>query len=319
VADSLTVIVPSYNRRGSLLRLLESLVVQHRAGAAFDVVVSLDGSTDGSAEAVRGATWPFPVQVVERPNGGPAAARNAGAAAATGDILLFIDDDVELAPEAVRAHLDEHARYPGAAVIGSITTRGRRGFPSWVGPNYRRATSVARENGGWLSQRYLMTGIFSIPRALFLEHRFREDLRRLEDAELGYRLGLAGVPLRMAFEGGIVHLSSKGTADILADISANSATVARSYRTDPELGRFLSPRRVKQRPAWAVAPAMVASRVPFPRAVAAAIGALPVSLPGAGIVFRVLRQHAYLRGIGREVRGLPAWRAYLNREGEGPP
>lgn len=300
------------------MRLLESLAVQHRAGTPFDVVVSLDGSTDGSAEAVRQAAWPFAVQVVERPNRGPAAARNAGAAAATGNILLFVDDDVELAPRAVAAHLAEHAQYPGTAVIGSITTRGRRGFPSWVGPNYRRATTVARENGGWLSQRYLMTGIFSVRRALFPEGGFREDLRRLEDAEFGYRLERQGVRLRMALDGGILHLNSKRTADILADISANSATVARLYRTDPELGRFLSPRRAKERSAWGAALAMAASRLPLPGVAAAALGALPVSLPGSGIVFRVLRQHAYLRGIGREVRGLPGWRAYLNRAGDGP-
>jgi glycosyltransferase involved in cell wall biosynthesis len=297
--------------------LLERLGRQRIDLAAFEVIVVLDGSSDGSREALAGREWQFALTVLEQSNAGIGAARNAGARVATGDVLLFIDDDVEPVPGALAAHAKEHAAHPGVAVIGPITTKARSGFPSWVGPNYRRATQLARENDGWLAQRYVMGGNFSIPHNIFPADGFRADLRRLEDAEFGFRLRALSVPLRMAFDGGIVHHSNKNTVTILEDVAANAATVARLYRTEPGLGRFLSPDRVRARPAWAIWLAMVAAKVPMPRPVAALVGSVPTRTPGSGIAFGALRHHAHLRGIAREVRGFEGWRNYLNRAGEG--
>ena len=58
------------------------------------MVVVVDGSTDGTAEALRRLDIPFALKVVEQPNQGRAAAVNAGAGAAEGELLLILDDDM---------------------------------------------------------------------------------------------------------------------------------------------------------------------------------------------------------------------------------
>jgi glycosyltransferase involved in cell wall biosynthesis len=90
----LSVIIPTHNRRASVVRLLEALGRQEEIGDILEILVVMDGCSDDTAEVVRGRIWPFTVQVIEQPHGGQAAARNRGANAARGDVLVFLDDDM---------------------------------------------------------------------------------------------------------------------------------------------------------------------------------------------------------------------------------
>lgn len=95
VNPRVSVIIPNYNYAKTLGLCLDAVYAQtHRP---YEVIVVDDGSTDDSIEIARsrGAT-------VIRTGGnyGPPAARNVGAAAATGDVLLFIDSDVALRRDA---------------------------------------------------------------------------------------------------------------------------------------------------------------------------------------------------------------------------
>ena len=108
----MTVAVASHQRRAALVRLLESLAVEVRAdldlAADVEVVVVLDGSTDGSREAVEELDLGMPRRVVWKPNGGLASARNAGWQDARGDLVLFLDDDLVAAGGLLRRHLTAH-------------------------------------------------------------------------------------------------------------------------------------------------------------------------------------------------------------------
>lgn len=109
---TMTIAIASYRRREPLLRLLRALddeVARDQAtGDGVDVVVVLDGSDDGSREAVEGVDWRVPVHVHWQPNQGLAAARNAGLALATGDVVWFLDDDVIPTPGLLARHRALH-------------------------------------------------------------------------------------------------------------------------------------------------------------------------------------------------------------------
>lgn len=103
----LSVIVPVYNGRNHLRSCLEALASP--AGLAdgeWEVIVVDDGSTDGSAELtaefLRSAGPGFRLIRQER-NLGAAASRNRGAKEARSDLLVFVDVDVFLRPEALSA------------------------------------------------------------------------------------------------------------------------------------------------------------------------------------------------------------------------
>jgi len=76
---------------------------QHRE---FEAVVVVDGSTDGTAAALRALNPSFALTVIEQDNQGRAAAVNRGVRAAGEEIVLILDDDMEADP----ALLSEHQR-----------------------------------------------------------------------------------------------------------------------------------------------------------------------------------------------------------------
>ena len=114
----ISVIVPTHNRAELLTRHLRRLTEQSLEPHRFEVIVSADGCTDGTGEAVRGLRVPYGLSLVEKkPGTGAAGARNRGAAMAKAEILLFLDDDMEPKPGLLEAHLEAHRALPHSVVL----------------------------------------------------------------------------------------------------------------------------------------------------------------------------------------------------------
>ncbi len=105
----LSVVIPTHNGGKTLTRCLQSL---RRSETAPDEIVIVD---DASREPVAAEFGARLVRLDK--NVGAAKARNIGAREATGDTILFLDDDVELAPQAITAL---HRRYAGGEVDGVV-------------------------------------------------------------------------------------------------------------------------------------------------------------------------------------------------------
>jgi glycosyltransferase involved in cell wall biosynthesis len=103
-APEVSVVIPTRNRARSLERTLAALAVQSHPPDRFEVLVAANGCADDTAGLVR--TWPAPfaLRLVEQPASGMSRARNQGASAARGHVLVFLDDDVEPVPGFLAAH-----------------------------------------------------------------------------------------------------------------------------------------------------------------------------------------------------------------------
>ena len=113
----LSIVVPTFDRRDSVICLLRALCSQTAAADTFEVIVVSDGSTDGTLEAVRNYAAPFSLDVLDQPRARLAAARNRGARASAGEIVLFLDDDMEPESGLVASHLASHR---AAGVLGVV-------------------------------------------------------------------------------------------------------------------------------------------------------------------------------------------------------
>lgn len=89
----ISVVVPTHARPDALRACLESLAAVDYPRARFEVLVVDDGSPVAPEEAVAGVAARIDVTLLTKSRGGPASARNVGAARARGEILAFIDDD----------------------------------------------------------------------------------------------------------------------------------------------------------------------------------------------------------------------------------
>ncbi len=76
---------------------------------------------------------PFKLQAIEVNCRSASIARNTGAAIATGQLLLFLDDDIEALPPLVESHARVHRERPGSAVMGPIrlSCREELDFLTW--------------------------------------------------------------------------------------------------------------------------------------------------------------------------------------------
>ncbi len=119
---TLSVILPTYNRKASLVRALDSLGRQTFPRSRFEVIVVDDGSTDGT-QAIASEPFPFIVRCLHQHHQGATAARNLGARASRGDILVFMDDDVTISPQTLQALAAACGDREKALVMGTIHRR----------------------------------------------------------------------------------------------------------------------------------------------------------------------------------------------------
>jgi len=192
---SVSIIIPTCRRTADLTRCLERLVPQLPADGSCELLVSDDGSVEETKRALAGR---FPsVRWSQGPQLGPAANRNHGVSATSGDWLVFADDDVLPTRNFLAAYL---AAIPDAA-NGDIALEGptvREWQPTsllWEAPH--------NPDGGML-----ISCNFAISRKLY-ERAGRFDERfpvaAFEDTEFTARLLAMGTVLRFVPEAKLVH------------------------------------------------------------------------------------------------------------------
>jgi len=123
---STSVVVPTYNGAALLERILRPLLDDP---AASEVIVVVDGSRDGSFELLTRLAIDEPrLRPLFIENRGDMGARETGAREATGEVVLFVDDDVLASPGLVTGHAARHAARSADVVVGymPVTLPARR-------------------------------------------------------------------------------------------------------------------------------------------------------------------------------------------------
>jgi GT2 family glycosyltransferase len=213
---SITVVTPTFNRRPSLARLLDGLSQQTYPMEQFEVVVVDDGSTDDTLAYLRGRQTPFALRIVQQSHRGPGPARNLGVLQASGEIVLFLDDDVVPAPTLVERHSRCHQANPGAVVIGAMLPPSDWPRPAWVRweeEKLERQYQAMLEGKHACTARQFYTANASLRRIPFLEAGgFDPFFARAEDVELGYRLRECGARFVFDPHAAVRHFASRSFA-----------------------------------------------------------------------------------------------------------
>ena len=113
-APSFSVIIPAYQAADVVGEAVASVVEQ--TAPPYEVIVCDDGSTDGTGDVV--AAFPD-VTLLRKENGGPASARNAAVAAATGDFVVLLDADDVYLPDRLRLLGELVAERPDLDVLAT--------------------------------------------------------------------------------------------------------------------------------------------------------------------------------------------------------
>ena len=195
---TISIIVPTHDRCFSLMRLLDILSRQTYPAHLFDVVIVADGCSDGTIKMLQQYEAPFTFRYIEQPGQGAATARNNGAVAATGEILLFLDDDIEPSLDLVMAHAGAH-KNKNSVVVGYLpmslpkkATIHQIGLITWWEQKYRNMSNPGYRYG----YDDLLSGNFSISSIFFNKvNKFDCAFSCREDYELGARLIKSGAEI----------------------------------------------------------------------------------------------------------------------------
>ncbi|MGB3511554.1 MAG: glycosyltransferase [Microcoleaceae cyanobacterium] len=207
----ISVIIPVYNGGEKFHRCLSSLATTSLHPE--EIIVVADGDTDGSWCVAK----EFGAKVIRLPtSGGPAKARNLGAKAAKGDILFFIDADVEVHPDTIAKVENLFTTEPElGAMIGSYDDQpGAGNFLSQyrnLFHHYNHQTASEEASTFWGACGAIRREVFWAVDGFDQKYR----LPCIEDIELGYRIKAAGYKIGLRKNIQVKHLKEWRTISML--------------------------------------------------------------------------------------------------------
>ena len=253
-----SIVVPTLNRCESVLRSVRTLLQQDCPASQYEIIVVVDGSTDGTAGALR--TLDPSVRTVEQDNRGPSAARNTGARAARGELLIFVDDDMACEPGLVRAHVAAH-RASAQAGVSEIVAMGAM----YAAPESPRRLAVEHFNRGlgapylrqrdnpdepWPENVWSFANTSIRRRALERVGGFDERFRKREDGELGVRLRAAGVRQKFVSDAVAYQWCEKSPGELVRDAEKFAAADLLFLQTHPNATPHDYLRKVRREGNW---------------------------------------------------------------------
>lgn len=252
-APRFSIIIPAYNRADRIGRAIASCLAQ--SCPDFEVVVVDDGSSDGTADVVDAMDDPR-IRCIRQANAGASAARNAGARAARGAYLAFLDSDDEFLPSKLN-QLAAAITPDDRTVWYSQLLFDRGGGNRMIKP--ARAIAPGERVGDYLfaDDGLMQTSTLVMARALFARvGGFDTGLRCLEDLDLCLRLEEAGARFGMLPGPQVVWYDDRSSGRLSYTTSRREVrdwAARQHHRLSPRamhgyLARFLVPQIARAQP-----------------------------------------------------------------------
>ena len=236
----ISIIIPTHQRCASVQLALQALAHQTLSPDAYEVIVCIDGSQDATQEVLSRFPAPYKLHVIWQPKLGRAAARNAGMRLAVGDLLIFLDDDMEPAPGFLMAHLQAHAAGSQLGVLGAVPISLEQSSPpvvKYIGVKFNHHLENLSQPGYTFKLRDFYSGNFSIRREVLLRVGVFDEAFKIygnEDLELFVRLSKAGVQLKYCPEALAHQYYTKDFAALARDTIAKGKTAVLLANKHPE-------------------------------------------------------------------------------------
>ena len=200
---TLSVVMPTYDEPERLEAALKSLSQQDYPHEAIQIIVVDDASPHLDSERLHAAVAPLQLRLLRNEqNQGRARTRNTALRVACGEIVVFLDSDMIVGTNFLRAHVQRHQNHEEAVFVGNV--RFASEIPNTSLTRYIEGRGVHRvDEDKPIPFNCFVTGNSSVRRSSLLRVGFfDEDFTAYggEDLELGYRLHLAGIPLYYAPE-----------------------------------------------------------------------------------------------------------------------
>jgi glycosyltransferase involved in cell wall biosynthesis len=197
----ISAILATYNRAELLPLVLDALVNQTLAKSQFEIILVNDGSTDNTLSVLERYRDILPIKCFTLRHSGIASVKNIGVFAAQAPIVVFLDDDDILHPNALRAHLHAHQTHPEPrhAILGYTNLAPEVAQSPVMDYVVNRAGLLFSYSGLSPSRRYgwreFWGGRSSCKRSFLVENgMFTPEFRfGYEDIECGWRLNSLGL------------------------------------------------------------------------------------------------------------------------------
>lgn len=199
----ISVVIPTRNRTNTLLEVLSGLQQQSFPQDSYEVIVVDDGSKDNTLQLLKNIQpqLNYKLRIFSQPHKGPAAARNLGINHATGEIILFLGDDIIPDKTLLEEHYKIHSITPqNVSVLGLVVwdKRIKKNFLTEyldAGVQFSYYKLVGKKE---VDFNCFWTANVSVKRSFLLKNGLFDERFRYpahEDTELGYRLIQKGMKI----------------------------------------------------------------------------------------------------------------------------
>jgi GT2 family glycosyltransferase len=238
-----------------VLRALQALSLQTLPASEFEVIVSIDGSSDRTSDLVAQFAAPYPLRTLWQPNAGRASACNSGILASRGELAVLLDDDMEPLPGCLQAHCRAHAGARSRAVMGAVPVRVDEHSPltaKFIRDRFEKHSMKLAQPDYRIGFRDFYSGNLSIPRNVLIEVGLFDPAFVAygnEDGELALRLFRAGVELVYSKEAAATQHYEKEFEALARDNAAKGRTAVLCLQKHPETIGSLQ-QRLYQHGSW---------------------------------------------------------------------